>query len=504
MAKVLISPIGAAQNGYTLTTYKISGSNRTFETPFISAALADCLKVDKIIFIGTAKSMWEEVYRYFTESSDGKIDNTYWEELRNLAGTSAFNHPMLNETVLNKAMASVDGYLKMINSTASGESKPIILKYGLNEEEMWENFNHFMKITDILKDGDELYLDVTHSFRSIPLFMYLMMDFIQTLNYKKITLKGLYYGMFEASKELGYTPVVDLKSLFEISQWIRGVYDFVNYGNGYLIGQLMEQRDANYAGMSEKVGNISELININYLTDLHNQIKSLFADFMNYEQQLKGAIVYIFPLLKNFVSRFSKIEKASEFQLELSKWYFDNRRYGYGYICLVESVLTKLCEVYGLNLTKNSNRNKVKNLFSLDDQTNDLDEQYIHYKDKIKEISDFNDLAEKYSDINQIRNRIAHASYYQKRVYSFGEDIDNAVQNYENIKRLLESDEINQLNRIIPIEVLNNIYENKSKKRNNHGNFNRKKNSFPNQRKEPFNDAMALQLEKLKLFQNNK
>lgn len=204
MAKVLISPIGAGRKKarigeykkansacssfsnksdreYHEAKYKFNGNDTIHDTHFLVAALAKHLKVDRIIFIGTAKSMWERVYRYFTENAGQNLDYEYWDRIGNFASESNFNNMILDEESLREAMVSVDEYLKAINPSAIGGSLPLLMKYGLNEEELWENFSIFMKLIKVLKDGDEVYLDITHSFRSIPLFMYLMMDFMQTL-----------------------------------------------------------------------------------------------------------------------------------------------------------------------------------------------------------------------------------------------------------------------------------------------------------------------------------
>ena len=148
---------------------------------------------------------------------------------------------------------------------------------------------------------------------------------MQILSNKKIILEGLYYGMLEVSGEIGYAPVVDLKPLFEISQWIRGTHDFVNYGNGYVISELLkkgEMSSRNMEEMQKKIVNISELVNINYLIDLQNQIQAL-DKLMDNKHEYYNAIDYVIPLLRDFTSRFIDIEYASEFQLELGKWYFD-------------------------------------------------------------------------------------------------------------------------------------------------------------------------------------
>ena len=74
------------------------------------------------------------------------------------------------------------------------------------------------------------------------------------------------------------------------------------------------------------------------------------------------------------------------------------QKYGHGYICLVESVLTKLCEVYDLDITDFDSREKVK-------------KEILSNRKYQREIEDLEKLADKYFTINKIRNRIAHASF---------------------------------------------------------------------------------------------
>jgi len=224
MARVLISPLGLgkapADRGYSKTKYKFEfrdGSKTEYETSFFASALAEELDIDKIFFVGTAKSMWEQVYYYFMDKSYQELDEDYWMEVGKMAYDSCYEKPLLKTGDLNKANEAIDIYLKYVYPKASGGSRCFIIDYGVNQKELWNNFDIFMSIGDNLNHGDEVYLDITHSFRSIPIFMYLMMNFIQTLNYEKeIKLAGIYYGMLDARREFGYTPVVDLSPLFEI------------------------------------------------------------------------------------------------------------------------------------------------------------------------------------------------------------------------------------------------------------------------------------------------
>ena len=238
MSKVLISAIGAGQpiikkvpNGinersidavmqdnvpfqireYQKTEYRFSENGKGYVTSFVAAALATHLKIDKVILVGTEKSMWEEVYLYFAQNADVYIDDNFYTDL----GTKVENykHGMPNkvsENDLKKVSEVIDAYLKKLRSDAEGGSRCFLMDYGMKDEELIKNFKTFMNIADNLKEGDEVYLDITHSFRSIPIFMFVMLDFLETLKYKNIKLKSVYYGMLEVRREIGYSKIVDL------------------------------------------------------------------------------------------------------------------------------------------------------------------------------------------------------------------------------------------------------------------------------------------------------
>lgn len=86
MAKVLISFIGTGPlvNKGTLGEEKSSreyrrasyhlGEENLGEYSFMAAALYETQNIDKVILIGTAHCMWEEVYRYFQEKNGGVVD----------------------------------------------------------------------------------------------------------------------------------------------------------------------------------------------------------------------------------------------------------------------------------------------------------------------------------------------------------------------------------------------------------------------------------------------
>lgn len=391
MSKILVSPLGTGtysnktpNRNYQMVEYSFGDSGSVYKTPFMSAAISQHLNIDRVFLIGTRKSMWETVYEYYSKNTNANFDEDYWYELAESIEEFSLKNPTDN-LVLDKVEEVIDLF---IENTSNISSKCYLIDYGINENELWGNFDTFMNIFEDIEEGDELYLDITHSFRSIPLFMYLMMNFATTLNKKNIKLSSIFYGMFEVRNEYGYVPVVDLSSLFKISEWIRGVYDFVNYGNGYIISGLID--DTN---ISRNMENISDLININYLEGLKRQIESLAKNMENIDKLKNPVFKYLFDDIIEFVNRFKNIKSHALFQLEISSWYFENRRYSNGYICLLESIITFMCEINGLEINKEGKKKAKDYLF---DRSNDS--------------KDIKNLMYIFNAVNEIRIDIAHAT----------------------------------------------------------------------------------------------
>jgi CRISPR-associated Csx2 family protein len=180
--------------------------------------LYEHLQLDGIIFIGTVKSMWEEVYRVFCEEKKIKLDEDYYYQL--IETIESLNY--------QSSLDSLD--LTTLENILGKYSQCILIKYGLNQQELQENFDQIIKLVDFLQDGDEIYIDITHSFRSLSLFMFLVLNFVNDLyTERNIKVKGVYYGMLDVTREFGYAPVVDLQSLFEVTEWIKGLYSLKKF-----------------------------------------------------------------------------------------------------------------------------------------------------------------------------------------------------------------------------------------------------------------------------------
>lgn len=80
------------------------------------------------------------------------------------------------------------------------------------EDAIWETFR---KIYDVLQEGDEVYLDVTHAFRYIPMLVMVLLNYAKFL--KHIKVMGIVYGNWESrTKNKIDAPMVNLLPFSEL------------------------------------------------------------------------------------------------------------------------------------------------------------------------------------------------------------------------------------------------------------------------------------------------
>ncbi len=121
---------------------------------------------------------------------------------------------------------------------------------GFSEEEVWSIFDTVYKE---LRENDEIYFDVTHAFRSIPLFSTILFNFSRFT--RKTKLCGIYYGAFEklgpAFKvreiplEERIAPVIDLTSIINLQDLTNTASGIKQYGKTSSVELLIKKATNN-------------------------------------------------------------------------------------------------------------------------------------------------------------------------------------------------------------------------------------------------------------------
>ena len=402
--RVLITSIGGGNyekdgvkylKEYNKTVYEINGE-KSKVTTYMPKVVEEEFEVDKTIIIGTTGTMWDNVYKEYCKKNDERIDRNYVRDLRETERTSdrdtdikELNISKLNEELINKV-------------------RGIVIKYGLNREEIFENFDSIIKLQEEFNDEDEyeVILDITHSFRSTAFWMFLVMTYLTDVSNKKIKIIEVTYGMYEAKKgKKDPSPIILLNSFLEILNWIKGASELKQYGNSYyILNELKDSNDDIPEDIKKELRNFSNAMNMNYIGTLMESIDRL----KNLKEQINaisGPAKHIVPeVLMNFIEDFDlkesdDIKRAYLLQATLAKWHCEQRRYAMAAININEALA---------NYTANS--------LKLKDKGNSKFDPNSEAKNWLRDLYNFtnvNDKYKKYAEVyhhtRRIRNEIAHS-----------------------------------------------------------------------------------------------
>lgn len=339
MAKILISSLGKGNKGgnYNKAKYKIETSGKVTieESNSIAKVLTKHLKIDKLFLLGTSGSAWDMIADNFNSSEDVSL-------------------PLMDKvehaTVTQEDLLSLNKVIDEHLGTSGSQSW--IIEYGINENELWNNFALLLEMSKSFQSGDEIYLDITHAFRSLPMMSFVMTEFAAQISNIDFKLSGIYYGMFEYSHDPqntdGTTPIVDISIIYQLHKWIRAIDAMKNYGNLDPLVKLLDDESDNVKGVEKVFVQLSNNIKLANLASLKQFVSNASSKIRVLKNSNNKVIKLLSDDIVKFVERLNK-ERMSDFQYELAKWFHDNKQYALSYMALAEAVVTKNAELLGID-----------------------------------------------------------------------------------------------------------------------------------------------------------
>lgn len=107
---------------------------------------------------------------------------------------------------------------------------------GNNEQEIMEIF---MRVFEVLNDGDELYFDITHGYRYLPMLTLVLGNYAKFL--KKVVVKSITYGNYEArDRATNKAQIIDLTMFSNLQDWTHAAADFLENGSPEKMVELAE------------------------------------------------------------------------------------------------------------------------------------------------------------------------------------------------------------------------------------------------------------------------
>lgn len=334
---------------------------------------------------------------------------------------------------------------------------------GKNEEEMWAIFS---TVFDKLQEGDELYFDLTHSFRYLPMLILVLGNYAKFL--KNVMIRHISYGNYEAlDKETGIAPIIDLLPLSALQDWTFAAANFVKNGDVANLVKLSEDKLIPVLKRTEgKDANASELRK--YIKTLKQVVEDLrFCRGNNLyeakkfkrlqEQELAAPSVSIKPLapiiadLQKSLSMFDTTPSSTNC-LKAAQWCYDKGLYQSSVTFLQEGIVTFFCQRYGVDPKNKEEREAVNKAFkkrefellgnpaSYKRETNEVLEPLV---DKIAcdDYLQHKELVFSFSDLSNVRNDFNHSGMRRGTPLT-GENLKKAVNKYLGmfLKILLRSE----------------------------------------------------------------
>ena len=244
--------------------------------------------------------------------------------------------------------------------------QPISIPEGKSPQELWEIFRIMY---DQIQEGDTLYVDITHSYRSLPMFGISLLSYARIL--KQFSLGGIYYGAIEALGALDtvkklppeerLAPVFDLTSVYTLMEWSTAVHLFLRTGiadeladcvSTYLKPVLSDQAKRNLEAIGEK--KLAEKLNdfsMNLLTnrgeeirkgELFFLIKRVFADLEGKNLNLKP-LEPLLSLIGETIAPFRQRDIRNNYQAV--EWCIKHGWIQQGITQLQETIITHMLEL---------------------------------------------------------------------------------------------------------------------------------------------------------------
>lgn len=215
---------------------------------------------------------------------------------------------------------------------------------GKSTSEIW---SIFQTVYGKLEEGDSLIFDITHGFRSLPMLNMVLINYAKLL--KNISIKGIYYGAFDAQYQKEgdfFSPIWDLSDFQVVQEWSNNANIFLKTGNAIPLASLMD--DARFGILKQNLIQFSQFTLVNRGMDIYdgkvmmtlneelsreivdtntslNALKPILArikdEFKNYQQNStyngllavrwciqNGLIQQAATLLEEFIVTFSLVE----------------------------------------------------------------------------------------------------------------------------------------------------------------------------------------------------
>jgi len=218
---------GSSQNDpqkrYRTTRYDF-GSGAGESTQLFAQALLQHRRPECLVILGTSGSMWDVLLEAFDCAEED-----FGLELIDAAQEDGI------------AAHHLDRLVAVLEPVLGIRVQLCLIPYGRTLE---EQLAILQQMAADIEPGDRVNLDVTHGLRHLP--MLAQMSALYLRQARQVHIEGIYYGALDMSRD-GVTPVMDLKGLLDIADWVGALHTFDKDGDYGVFQSLLAPQDRDTA-----------------------------------------------------------------------------------------------------------------------------------------------------------------------------------------------------------------------------------------------------------------
>lgn len=332
---------------------------------------------------------------------------------------------------------------------------------GNNEEEIWTIFE---RVFEELREGDELYFDLTHGFRYLPMLVMVLINYSKFL--KSTSVKSITYGNYESRNEdTNEAPIIDLLPLSTLQDWTYAAGQFLESGNVQRLINLCNNelkpilkatagKDENAATLRDFVNNLQTVIEERQNCRGMNIIGSeSLCKLKNIANKLESTIIAplnpVFNEIKDSLIPFDE-NKNVENGFYAAVWCFQNNMLQQSATILQEFVISYFCLRHSIRLDDEDRRDLITSAFAIkfnhiqENDWNNTDEEIQLIKIILNdELFTSDKLINLFNNLSEVRNDINHSGMRSKRIPLKSKSIrDNIRKCIEGIGAILLNENI--------------------------------------------------------------
>lgn len=330
------------------------------------------------------------------------------------------------------------------------------LPNGNTEEEIW---NIFERVFSELQDDDELYFDLTHGFRYLPMLVMVLINYSKFL--KNTSVKSITYGSYESrNKETNEAPIIDLLPLSALQDWTYAAGQFLDSGNVDRLIYLSEKELRPI--LKDAQGSNKDAINlrifVKHLNEVINERQTCrgisIIKSENFKRLKEASNKLETTIIKPLNPIFNKIKQSMVFFDEKENlkngfsaavWCYQNGLLQQSATILQEFVITFISARHGINIDDETKRDWVTSAFTIKFNNIDKADWKLNQNDEVRiiqtecienilndDLFSIPEFINAFNNLSKVRNDYNHSGMRSKQIPLSPQKIK------ENIKKCIE------------------------------------------------------------------